>query len=35
MKVCLKPDPEDVGMNGTEAERTTTYNWVRSWRLID
>ncbi|MDO6761263.1 family 16 glycosylhydrolase [Tamlana sp. 2_MG-2023] len=27
------PVPEDGGMNGTEAERTTTYNWVRSWTL--
>ncbi|MGO4917944.1 family 16 glycosylhydrolase [Maribacter spongiicola] len=29
------PVPEDGGMNGTEAERTTTYNWVRSWELVD
>ncbi|WP_405398782.1 family 16 glycosylhydrolase [Maribacter sp. Asnod2-G09] len=29
------PVPEDGGMNGTEADRTTTYNWVRSWKLVE
>ena len=29
------PVPEDGGMLGTEEERTTTYNWVRSWKLVD
>jgi beta-porphyranase len=29
------PVPEDGGMNLSEAERTTTYNWVRSWKLVD
>ncbi|MCK0157107.1 family 16 glycosylhydrolase [Cellulophaga sp. F20128] len=27
------PVPEDGGMTGSEADRTTTYNWVRSWKL--
>jgi beta-porphyranase len=27
--------PEDGGMTGSEAERTTTYNWVRSWKTVD
>ena len=29
------PVPEDGGMTGSEADRTTTYNWVRSWKLVD
>lgn len=29
------PVPEDGGMSGTEEERTTTYNWVRSWELVE
>jgi beta-porphyranase len=29
------PVPADGGMNLPEADRTTTYNWVRSWKLID
>ncbi|WPR73123.1 family 16 glycosylhydrolase [Flavobacterium sp. NG2] len=29
------PVPDDGGMNGTKEERTTTYNWVRSWKLND
>lgn len=29
------PVPEDGGMTGSEKDRTTTYNWVRSWKLID
>lgn len=27
--------PEDGGMNYSAEDRTTTYNWVRSWRLLD
>lgn len=27
--------PEDGGMTGSVADRTTTYNWVRSWKLVD
>ncbi|WP_282147800.1 family 16 glycosylhydrolase [Algibacter lectus] len=27
------PVPEDGGMTGSEEDRTTTYNWVRSWTL--
>ncbi|MCL4156599.1 UNVERIFIED_CONTAM: hypothetical protein GTU68_065806, partial [Idotea baltica] len=29
------PVPEDGGMSGFVEDKTTTYNWVRSWRLID
>lgn len=29
------PVPADGGMTGSEADRTTTYNWVRSWKLVD
>ncbi|MGJ8732670.1 MAG: family 16 glycosylhydrolase [Cellulophaga sp.] len=29
------PVPEDGGMNGSKEERTTTYNWVRTWKLVD
>lgn len=29
------PVPLDGGMNMSEADRTTTYNWVRSWKLVD
>jgi len=29
------PVPEGNGMNGSEAERTTTYEWVRSWKLVE
>lgn len=29
------PVPEDGGMNFSKQDRTTTYNWVRSWKLID
>lgn len=27
--------PEDGGMNGSKEDRTTTYNWVRSWKLVN
>ena len=27
------PVPKDGGMNLSEADRTSTYNWVRSWKL--
>lgn len=27
------PVPEDGGMNFSKKDRTTTYNWVRSWKL--
>jgi len=27
------PVPADGGMTGTEAERTTSYDWVRTWEL--
>ncbi|WP_366182585.1 family 16 glycosylhydrolase [Flavobacterium ovatum] len=27
------PVPADGGMNGSVAERTTTYNWIRTWEL--
>ncbi|WP_349663321.1 family 16 glycosylhydrolase [Cellulophaga lytica] len=29
------PVPEDGGMTGTKSERTTYYDWVRSWELKD
>lgn len=29
------PVPEDGGMNGSKEERTTSYDWVRSWKLVD
>lgn len=29
------PVPKDGGMTGSKEERTTTYNWVRSWKLCD
>ncbi|EIJ40770.1 beta-glucanase/beta-glucan synthetase [Galbibacter orientalis DSM 19592] len=29
------PVPNDGGMTGSVADRTTTYNWVRSWKLVD
>ena len=29
------PVPADGGMTGSEADRTTSYNWVRSWKLVD
>ncbi|CDF79844.1 beta-porphyranase B (GH16) [Formosa agariphila KMM 3901] len=29
------PVPKDGGMSGSVADRTTTYNWVRSWELVD
>ena len=29
------PVPEDGGMSGSEEDRTTTYNWVRSWELVE
>lgn len=29
------PAPSDGGMTGTEADRTTAYDWVRSWKLED
>ncbi|MEM9411469.1 MAG: family 16 glycosylhydrolase [Planctomycetota bacterium] len=29
------PVPADNGMNGTEEERTTSYDWVRTWQLAD
>jgi hypothetical protein len=27
--------PEDGGMSGSVEDRTTTYNWVRSWKLTN
>lgn len=29
------PVPADGGMTGSKADRTTTYNWVRSWKLVN
>lgn len=29
------PVPEDGGMNLSKKDRTTTYNWVRSWKLVN
>lgn len=29
------PVPEDGGMTGSKVDRTTTYNWVRSWKLVN
>lgn len=29
------PAPADGGMNGTAQDRTTYYDWVRTWKLID
>jgi hypothetical protein len=29
------PTPSGGGMSGTEAERTTYYDWVRTWKLED
>ena len=29
------PVPGDGGMNGTSQERTTSYQWVRTWELVD
>ncbi|WP_289036923.1 family 16 glycosylhydrolase [uncultured Zobellia sp.] len=29
------PVPKDGGMTGSKKDRTTTYNWVRSWELVD
>ena len=29
------PVPVDGGMNGTAQDRTTYYDWVRTWKLID
>lgn len=29
------PVPADGGMNGTWTERTTFYEWVRTWELVD
>lgn len=29
------PVPADGGLTGSKADRTTTYNWVRSWSLVD
>ncbi|WP_111708224.1 family 16 glycosylhydrolase [Lutibacter citreus] len=29
------PVPADGGMTGSKKDRTTTYNWVRSWKLVD
>ena len=29
------PVPKDGGMTGSKEDRTTTYNWVRSWQLVD
>lgn len=29
------PVPADGGMNYTKEERTSTYNWVRSWRSVE
>jgi len=28
------PVPLGGGMNGSKTDRTTTYNWVRSWKLV-
>lgn len=29
------PVPADGGMNKSKEERTTSYDWVRSWKLVD
>ncbi len=29
------PVPADGGMTGSEEERTTFYDWVRTWKLVD
>lgn len=29
------PVPADGGMTGSVSDRTTTYNWVRTWKLVD
>jgi hypothetical protein len=29
------PVPAGGGMNGNESERTTSYDWVRTWQLVD
>lgn len=29
------PVPADGGMSGSEAERTTSYDWVRVWSMVD
>ncbi|MEM6831057.1 MAG: carbohydrate-binding domain-containing protein, partial [Bacteroidota bacterium] len=29
------PNPGDDGMDGTLADRTTYYDWTRSWKLVD
>lgn len=29
------PVPSDGGMNASKKDRTTSYNWVRSWKLVD
>ncbi|PWJ39307.1 family 16 glycosylhydrolase [Sediminitomix flava] len=29
------PVPEDGGMTGSEEDRTTSYDWVRTWKLED
>ncbi|WP_276165453.1 family 16 glycosylhydrolase [Zobellia alginiliquefaciens] len=29
------PVPEDGGMTGSKEDRTTSYNWVRSWELVE
>jgi len=29
------PVPADGGMTGSKEDRTTTYNWVRTWKLVD
>ena len=31
----FNPVPEDGGMDGGYAERTTYYDWVRCWKLVD
>ena len=28
------PVPADGGMNGSKEDRTTKYDWVRSWKLV-
>lgn len=29
------PVPADGGLNGSLKDRTTTYNWVRSWKMVE
>ncbi len=29
------PVPADGGMTGSKEDRTRSYNWVRTWKLVD